>query len=217
MSIKVQVDLRDRLGEARDQGPRPTCLAFAASDVHASVRKKQFEPLSAEFAFYHALKRKGGPFNPLAGVPLSAMLAAIEHDGQPLENGWPYLKAIPKKMTEYIPPKEPGDLYKRNSKEVKASIAAICNILDRGFTALVTFSPTENFHRAGASTILKNVPNDKVSGAAHAVVATGWGNETNGRAILVRNSWGRKWANEGHVWLAEDYLVPRLLNVVSME
>ncbi len=36
--IEIQVDLRSLLGDARDQEARPTCLAFAASDVHAALR-----------------------------------------------------------------------------------------------------------------------------------------------------------------------------------
>ena len=32
MTVDVECDLRFRFGPARDQGSRPTCLAFAASD-----------------------------------------------------------------------------------------------------------------------------------------------------------------------------------------
>ncbi len=38
MTPVVQQDLRFRFGTARDQGARPTCLAFAASDTHAALR-----------------------------------------------------------------------------------------------------------------------------------------------------------------------------------
>jgi hypothetical protein len=48
--ITVQKDLRSELGAARNQGPRPTCLAFAASDAHAALRPG-WSPLSCEFAF----------------------------------------------------------------------------------------------------------------------------------------------------------------------
>ena len=34
MPVTVKTDLRARVGAARDQGQRPTCLAFAASDAH---------------------------------------------------------------------------------------------------------------------------------------------------------------------------------------
>jgi len=35
MAIDVVCDIRHRFGPARDQGMRPTCLAFAVSDAHA--------------------------------------------------------------------------------------------------------------------------------------------------------------------------------------
>jgi hypothetical protein len=58
MGVTIDCDLRSMFGPVRDQGARPTCLAFAASDAHAAVRP-DWVPLSCEFAYYHALKRDG--------------------------------------------------------------------------------------------------------------------------------------------------------------
>lgn len=58
--IIVLVDLRASFGPARNQGARPTCLAFAASDTHAAVREG-WVPLSCEYAFYQAQRRAGRP------------------------------------------------------------------------------------------------------------------------------------------------------------
>ena len=62
--IAVECDLGSLFGDVRDQGDRPTCLAFAASDAHAALRAG-WEPLSCEYAFYQAQrrsnKRKDGP------------------------------------------------------------------------------------------------------------------------------------------------------------
>ena len=52
-SITVRHDLRGRFGPARDQGRRPTCLAFAMSDAHAATREPWAE-LCCEYLFYHA-------------------------------------------------------------------------------------------------------------------------------------------------------------------
>ena len=99
--IKSLVDLRGSFGPARDQDPRPTCLAFAASDAHAAARTG-WEPLSAEWAYYHALKRDGGL--PDDGVTLDAMLATIKSDGQPVEAEWPYIKAPITDLKSWKPP-----------------------------------------------------------------------------------------------------------------
>jgi hypothetical protein len=179
---------------------------FASSDVHAVSRALPFESLSAEYAFYHAIKRKGGTFDPHAGVPLGPMLAAIEKDGQPLESSWPYLKQLPSDLAGYKPPFNPGDLYRRASKHVLATFDTICQSLDKGVPLLVTFMPTMNFHRAQAGSPVRSTADDKASGAAHAVVAVGWGDEQSERIVLVRNSWGPKWADAGHAWLAAGCL-----------
>lgn len=95
MPVVVTQDLRAMFGPARDQGERPTCLAFAASDAHAALRQP-WSPLSCEFAFYHAQRRAGRP--PSSGASLRFMLTALKDDGQPAEGDWPYLDALPSKL-----------------------------------------------------------------------------------------------------------------------
>jgi hypothetical protein len=86
MTIAIKKDLRHLFGPVRDQGQRPTCLAFAASDTHAALRGA-WEPLSCEYAFFHAQQRAGR--SPHEGATLAPMLEALRHDGQPQETGWP--------------------------------------------------------------------------------------------------------------------------------
>jgi len=88
MSVDILRDLRSEFGPARDQDQRPTCSAFAASDTHAGLRSG-WDPLSAEWAYYHAVRRDGG--KPDDGATLGSMLKALELDGQPHESGWPYI------------------------------------------------------------------------------------------------------------------------------
>ena len=92
MVLEIDVDLRGLFGPVRDQGARPTCLAFAASDSHAGLRA-EWDPLSCEFAFYHAQRRAGRTV--AQGAELGAMLDALRIEGQPVEAGWPYLDAAP--------------------------------------------------------------------------------------------------------------------------
>ena len=58
--VEITIDLRGQFGPARDQGKRPTCMSFAASDAHAAA-KDTLDPLSAEFAHYHAVQRASPP------------------------------------------------------------------------------------------------------------------------------------------------------------
>lgn len=58
MTVTVKTNLRARIGTARDQGRRPTGLAFAASDAHGVSVYLSVE-LSPEQAFYRAHQPRG--------------------------------------------------------------------------------------------------------------------------------------------------------------
>src|SRR3979490_2506130 len=109
--IKSLVDLRGNFGPARDQDPRPTCLAFAASAAHAAGRAG-WAPLSAEWGYYYALKRDGGHRD--NGATLGGMLEAIKLDGQPVEAEWPYIKAPIMDINSWKPPGTAAELFYRD-------------------------------------------------------------------------------------------------------
>src|SRR4029077_20778085 len=96
--VNLVKDLREKFGPARDQGTRPTCLAFAASDAHASYRPAPFIRLSTEYLFFGAVQR-GNPPDPNKPVNLNAIRNALKVDGQPIETECPYLAAIPKLLS----------------------------------------------------------------------------------------------------------------------
>lgn len=87
MGLVVLSDFRDRLGNARDQGVRQTCLAFALSDAHAGIREGR-NLLSCEFLIYETLRLTG--VDETEGLPLGSTLAVLKDVGQPLESVWPY-------------------------------------------------------------------------------------------------------------------------------
>jgi len=117
--IVVSVDLRSEFGPARNQGPRPTCMAFAASDTHAGLRSG-WAALSCEYAFYQAQLRAGRP--PNRGALLSSMLDALREDGQPEESDWPYLPATPADAASWAPPAKMGQLFGRAGETRRPSV-----------------------------------------------------------------------------------------------
>src|SRR5689334_8919277 len=127
--VVVFLDLRPSFGPVRNQGQRPTCMAFAASDAHAGLRPG-WTPLSCEFAFYHAQRRAGRP--PSKGALLSAMLEALREDGQPEESGWPYLPATPTDPASWAPPATVGALFGRDGEETVATVNDVIAELDAG-------------------------------------------------------------------------------------
>lgn len=207
MSIEVIVDLRDQFGDIRNQGERPTCMAFAASDAHSFARGKT-SPLSVEYAYFYAVQKRANT-DRTTGVSFDAMSEAIADDGQPLESGWPYLEKLAA-GDDWAPPKEPGDLFHRSATKLKGGIADIFASLDAGRPVVVVMNISMSFFNP--------VPNEVLSALigeprvnTHAVIAVGRGKITSGPCLLVRNSWDTAWGDGGYAWIHEDYLKPRLL------
>ncbi len=118
--IAIKTDLRHLLGPVRDQGARPTCLAFAASDGHAALRGV-WTPLSCEYAYFHAQRRGGRA--PDQGATLSTMLDALRLDGQPAESGWPYLDIVP--GDGWTPPAMTGPCFGRKGGAATLDLTSI--------------------------------------------------------------------------------------------
>ncbi|MGY4509597.1 C1 family peptidase [Bradyrhizobium sp. USDA 3650] len=209
--IKTIVDLRGSFGAARDQNPRPTCLAFAASDTHAALRPG-WTPLSAEWAYYHAVKRDGGL--PQDGSTLASMLATIKHDGQPAESEWPYIQTAAINISSWLPTASPSALFFRDHAACGTTLTDVVDQLDSGVPVLITMTLSDAFYMPDAGVVDRVEAID--STRRHAVVAVGYGERAGKMVSLVRNSWGEGWGLEGYAWLAENYLAPRLTEVVIL-
>jgi len=211
--IKISVDLRQLFGPARNQGARPTCMAFAASDAHAGIRSG-WTDLSCEYVFYQAQRRAGRP--PNVGALLSVMLETLRLDGQPAEAGWPYLSATPD-ISTWSPPNPIGDVFRRNSARTHHAVGEVIQQLDNGQPVIVLLQLSRSFFRAGADGVvdlaLGELP-DPVR--RHAVVAVGHGTVDDQPAVLIRNSWGSNWGNAGYAWLTERYLAPRIYAAATL-
>lgn len=210
MSIDVRKDLRSTFGRARDQKRRPTCIAFAASDAHAFVRESPFQELSPEYAYYHAVKRKG-IFSPDSGVTMGQMLDAIREDGQPLEAGWPYLEQLPTDLNAYAPPTGKGTVYRR-SAFLESTVDKIVSALNEDRPVVIGMEISAEFY-APLSGFPVRAAVDSPTVGRHALVAAGYGLESGEQVLLVRNSWGSKWGDQGYAWLSRHYVEPRLISI----
>jgi len=210
--IKIIVDLRGYFGSARDQNPRPTCLAFAASDAHAAARP-DWEPLSVEWAYYHALRRDGG--HPDDGVTFGGMLATIKSDGQPVEAEWPYIKAPITDLTSWKPPVPVLKLFFRDHGTCAITVQDVINQLDAGSPVLITMSLSNAFYLPNSEGVVDGTePIDPKR--RHAVVAVGHGERGPSKFVLIRNSWAEAWGLQGYAWVSADYLTPRLMGAAIM-
>lgn len=213
-AVTVLKDLRAEFGEARNQGPRPTCLAFAASDAHAALRPG-WSPLSCEFAFYHAQRRAGRPAS--SGAVMPTMLATLRGVGQPEEAGWPYLAATPADPASWTPPADVGTRFGRAGASLTPTVDAVIAAIDAGRPVILLILLSGSFYAPDPDGVIRPAVGEAPDPAIrHAVLAVAHGMIAGERLILIRNSWGASWGVAGHGWLTESFLIPRVFAAVLL-
>lgn len=206
---QIIVDLRNKFVPVRDQGARPLCLAFAASDLNAFLHQSR-DPLSVEYLAYHAYKVAGHNDYTL-GLDCDSVLATLELKGQPIELKLPYdLNASgPRDLTT------PNTIFfKAKGAQLSVATNAIKSLLDNGIAVGLGVILTDEF-------LLPKPPyvfDDTFSVAGrHALLAVGYGTFDNGDvAILVRNSWGNTWADSGYAWITEKFVNNRAEILITL-
>lgn len=217
MTLPTQITAKDlgcTFGPPRNQFGRPTCLAFAVSDAHASLRDG-WEPLSPEYLFYHAQQRTGRTLK--TGATLSGVATSIGADGQPAEAQWPYAPKLPDDLSGWTPPAGISALHRKTATITTGSASEIRQHLDRDCPPVVALMLSDNFFSPINGLIDGDPADFRDDPRKHAVVATAFGTVDGRNAIRIRNSWGGHWGINGYAWITERYLAPRLLGLLSME
>lgn len=195
--ITPQIDVSARLGIARDQGQRPTCLVFAMSDLNAEAGGVGH--LSAEYLCHHAAKI-AGDWQPGRGFQMGHVLGAVRNPGQPIETLYPYQPdghdtplTVPSGEFELFasPTARQEDLtaaevlkHLPDGKPV-GLVVQVCQALMTPKDGVIEFDPFV-------------IPNQY-----HALIGVGLGvnTDTGEGYVLVRNSWGEAWGLAGHAWM----------------
>ena len=185
-------------GPARDQGTRPTCLAFALSALNQNAtRAPGF--LSVEYLYRRAVR--GGAKS--GGLTLEMGLAAARA-GQPEEAFAPYQVTDPGDALA-IPKLAPSaKLYHSTLVDWGNALHGIESALHRSVPIGLGIRITPSFLRPVGGVVAFEV--GAYPSCAHAVVAVGLGTIDGALHVLVRNSWGECWGARGHCWLPWSYL-----------
>ena len=213
MTITIRSDLRGKFGEVRNQGIRPTCLAFAASDLHAASRPAPFTALSVEYLYFHAVQRSI-PVDPKKGLTITAAADALKIEGQPIEAGWPYLPTLPADLSKWRPPKG-LEVFHQTLSIQPDSVAGIISAIEKAQPVLLCLKISEAFFTPDELGVVAHIKNDRDTGY-HAMVALAHGTSDTDSMILVRNSWGESWGLNGHAWLHSAYVSKRLHSILTI-
>ncbi len=207
--LAVAVDLRDQLEPVRDQGRRPTCLAFAASAVHRAAHAHPSE-LCPEWLYYYATHRDG--LRPDQGSMIEATCAVILDLGQPDETFWPYQgrDASPR---PYQPPSGRPAVARCDTGLRNGNANRWRAELDSDLPVVITLFISPSFYSpagfVGPEAIMADDRAPIDPALVHAVVLAGHGDLQGIPQFLVRNSWGLGWGRAGHAWFPETYLASR--------
>lgn len=210
--IKVAVDLRPSFTKIRDQGRRPLCLVFAASDIH-SYQQAVDQHFSVEYLAYHSYKVSGRT-DYQEGVSVPSVCSALADYGQPFETDLPYDEEITKPKT---PVNKNHHLFYSRGIQKKGITQAvnIIEALDKGKAVLLGLELSRSFFVIESPYVLDWEKGDY---GRHAVIALGHGELPSGEvAILIRNSWGESWGDRGYAWLTLDFIENRVFTTVVLE
>ena len=104
-------------------------------------------------------------------------------------------------------------LYRRRSALALAGPDHVEALLDAGQVPVLGISTTDAFYEPAPPWLITST--GPVRGL-HAVVAVGFGTTHPTRRFLIRNSWGTAWADAGHAWLDDVFLIAHLRDVLVL-
>lgn len=203
MSVMPLVDLTEKLGEVRFQHNRPTCLAFALSELHR--HRSQLPGLLSPEYLYRAAANLMPDWEPELGLELSAGLTALGAPGQPREEDCPYVEVEPAENPPQIPATS-APMHATSAIAAQLDLAKLTKSVTGGKPVGLVLQLTETFLAPRGGIV--EYSDVVVSLQNHAVVAAGLGQHraTNEPHFLVRNTWGKAWGKDGSAWVPAKYI-----------
>lgn len=201
--LKISSDLRALLGPTRDQGDRPTCAAFAATGAH------EFDipidiTMSPQWIAHHAARRTGCPNRGMTFLTLGKILKTegqvddcdCQYQPSPAIKGW-------------MPDGTLQGKYYSQLNSFSYDFAIIQSHIDNNKPVILGLGLNRPFYEGGngnPSRIDVGPPTHGLPLPGHAVIACGSAKSASESFLLIRNSWGTSWGDDGYCWMSETYL-----------
>lgn len=142
---------------------------------------------------------------------MKAGQVALESSGQPEEKSCPYSTDLPAAGWK---PQAGALTFRRRSHSITPRFADVkAALLEQRLVVLGVRLP-ESFFQPVSPWVIE--PEGRTHGL-HAIVAAGVGKHRATEVILIRNSWGRHWADNGYALLTARFLDRHLLDAVVLD
>jgi hypothetical protein len=211
--LKWIVDRRPTISPVGDQGPRPTCLAWAATAAHEHY---VLDPLSVEYLHW------AGDSSRNARGTLAGLVSGLSNKGQPPADQWLYDESLDESAPSYNPPPSVTGPFKKSSiRIIDESPDGLINELIEDRLPVATIRVTPAFLAASGGVV-----DGSDSGTdGHAVAVVGVAETTlavgtipiGERLVCVRNSWGPSWGARGFALITETAWAACVIFAVVLE
>lgn len=211
-ALPKRVDLRPKCSPVWDQGKIGTCTAHAVAAAFAYEQRLQgmraIDP-SRLFIFYNE-RALSGQKGIMPVLHLRDALKAVAKRGVCHESLWPYsedlniLKRKPHKYAFSSATTKKVFEYHRipHSHKPAVLLKHIKHCLANGSPIVLGIALYASFETAAVMrSAVMPVPDTEREEfrGGHAVMAVGYDDQK--KAVLIRNSWGRKWGERGYFWM----------------
>jgi C1A family cysteine protease len=229
-SLPVSADLREWCSPVEDQGRLGSCTAHAGAGVIEYYERKSFgRHTDASRLFLYKVTRNMMKMTGDTGAFLRTTMGAMVLFGAPPEAYWPYTddekgfdREPPAFCYAFAQNYQTVKYFRHDLPGTKPQevLSKVKTYLSKGHPAMFGFTVYNSIEQAEKT---GKIPfpsgKEKIEGG-HAIVAVGYDDrikiknrygkvETTG-ALLIRNSWGKGWGEEGYGWLPYDYILKGL-------
>jgi C1A family cysteine protease len=201
------IDLRNIFGAIRDQGRQGSCSSFAVASVIEALRRdsKQYSPA---FLYWNARQARNDTDKD-TGASLYGIIKVATDKGSCPEELMPYNPSVYTVSPSDEAVKEAMDCRVLEAKTVELKLDDIKSALADGYPVIVaaqifdSFSDTRSgFIQHPSSEEISN--GDRKDGhGRHAMVVCGFSDRE--RVLVVRNSWGTRFGENGYCYIPYSY------------
>jgi len=231
-NVAATVDLRKWCSPVENQQRLGACTAHAAVGIVEYFQRRAFDKhIDGSRLFIYKATRNLMQVTGDTGAWLRNTMGALALCGVPDEKYWPYTDADPgfdNEPTSFV--YAVADNYQAvkyfchdpqgSNVSGDAVLHSVKKYLEAGIPSMFGFWGFPSFDACDVpGGIPYPCPGERAEWG-HAIVAVGYDdaqkiknttcNKTTKGALLIRNSWGTGWGNEGYGWLPYDYVLNKL-------